>query len=101
TRTSNTHALVCLSFRGGFSARTLLARTRKTDRLEGKDLCRRHFRQVGTPDRHRGGTTRQPQQHQREQRDQGSADTAPRTAPAVPAGAATTPADALRAVRAA
>ena len=72
----------------GFSVRTLLVRTRRTDRLEGKDLCGRHLRQVRPPDRDCGGTTRQPQQHQREQRDQGNADTTLHTTPAVPAATA-------------
>ena len=101
TRTSNTHALVCLSFRGGFSARTLLARTRRTDRLEGKDLSWRHLRQVGKPDRHPEARRASRSNTSESSAIRAAGYTALRTAPAVPAGAATRTADAVRTIRAA
>ena len=69
-----------------------------TNRQEGKDLSGRHLRQVRPPDRHRRGTTRQPQQDQHEQRDQGSTDATLHAAPAAPADTAARAADAARAV---
>src|SRR5580704_5777854 len=72
-----------------------------TNRQEGKDLSGRHLRQVRPPDRHRRGTTRQPQQDQHEQRDQGSTDATLHPAPAAPADTAARTAGTVRAVCAA
>ena len=93
--------VLSLSFQGD-QRRTLQVLTPKarTGR-EGKDLSWRHLRQVRPPYRHRGGTTRQPQQDQHEQRDQGSTDATLHPAPAAPADAAARAAGAVCAVRAA
>ena len=99
---STTHAdsvhvrmVLSLSFQGD-QRRTLLARTPRA-RTGGKesDLGGRHFRQVGAPDRLRGGTTHQPQQDQGEEGDQSGTGAILHSAPTVPADAAVSTAAAV------
>src|SRR6185312_6343600 len=91
---STTHAdsvhvrmVLSLSFQGD-QRRTLLVRTPRV-RTGGKesDLGGRHLRQVGAPDRLRGGTTHQPQQDQSEEGDQSGTEAILHSAPTVPADA--------------
>src|SRR5262252_6997384 len=80
--------VLSLSFQGD-QRRTLLVRT-PVVRTGGKesDLGGRDLRQVGAPDRFRGGMTHQPQQDQGEEGDQSGGEAILHSAPVVPADAA-------------
>src|SRR6202046_618094 len=78
---STTHAdlvhirtVLSLSFlRGSAPGVAWPGRRRQETVREGKDLGRRHLRQVGTPDSLRVGAAYQPQQHEGQQRGQSGA----------------------------
>src|SRR5215831_21273793 len=91
---STTHAdsvhvrmMLSLSFQGD-QRRTLLVRTPGFEPGKESDLGGRHLRQVGAPDRLRGGAPHQPQQDQSEEGDQSGTEAILHSAPTVPADAA-------------